>query len=90
MATNFKEIATSITQKTPGDVVGAQGSGKLPENPLNVLRAPEKQTFALMAKGLSNSEIANKSIISLKTVSSDINNIFKSQEYLGIRWLIQG
>lgn len=57
-------------------IVQALVTHKDPTQPLAALTTRERDTLALMAEGLSNTAIATRLVISLRTVETHVNNVF--------------
>jgi len=69
-------VATTVAKAARGEASGEEKS------PLAQLTRRERQVLALMARGLSNAEIAEKLLITERTVKFHVGNIYRK---LGVR-----
>ncbi|MFB7429653.1 response regulator [Streptomyces hydrogenans] len=72
-------LSPEITKRVIGEFVHARTS-RLPAHSVGELTAREAEVLALIARGLSNTEIANRLTITDHTVKTHINRLFAKLE----------
>ncbi|GAA3028364.1 response regulator transcription factor [Kitasatospora albolonga] len=72
-------LAPSVTRRLIGEFTARRGSGPGPQRPpsrlLEQLTAREAETLRLLARGLSNAEIAGALVVSEHTVKTHVSNV---------------
>jgi DNA-binding NarL/FixJ family response regulator len=71
-----QRLVTAILDQTPPTAAAGAAPGPRPDPCLDELTPREVEVLKLIAAGLSNSEIANKLVLSNATVKTHINRIF--------------
>ncbi|MFI5532448.1 response regulator [Kitasatospora sp. NPDC051853] len=79
VATGEALLAPSVTRRLIGEFTARRGSGPGPQRPpsrlLEQLTAREAETLRLLARGLSNAEIAGALVVSEHTVKTHVSNV---------------
>jgi DNA-binding NarL/FixJ family response regulator len=76
-------LAPTVTRRLIADFVAARPDGPVPRpSTLSVLTERETEVLTLVARGLSNSEIADRLVVAEQTVKSHVSRIFTK---LGLR-----
>ena len=73
-------LAPSITRRLVERYAGGRGPDRQPG--LDELTAREREVLVLIARGLSNAEIADALVVSMPTVKTDVGRVFMK---LGLR-----
>ncbi|WP_320776495.1 response regulator transcription factor [Streptomyces sp. CRN 30] len=82
-------LAPAVTRRLVADIVrrrGEEAATRVPPRRLDVLTAREVETLRLLARGLSNSEIATAFFVSEHTVKTHVSNVLGK---LGLRDRVQ-
>ncbi|MEV6103199.1 response regulator transcription factor [Streptomyces sp. NPDC051940] len=84
-------LAPSVTRRLVADIIRRRhapgaGAGRAPDARLDGLTARERETLILLARGLSNAEIAAGLVVSEHTVKTHVSNVLSK---LGLRDRVQ-
>jgi DNA-binding NarL/FixJ family response regulator len=81
-------LAPTVTRRLISRFTSAQAARprRTPEQALDVLTARERETLQLIARGLSNAEIAGAMVVSEHTVKTHVSNVLSK---LGLRDRVQ-
>jgi DNA-binding NarL/FixJ family response regulator len=82
-------LAPTVTRRLVADIVRrrlAEAAVEVPPQRLDVLTAREEETLLLLARGLSNAEIARNLFVSEHTVKTHVSNLLSK---LGLRDRVQ-
>ncbi|MBQ0852198.1 response regulator [Streptomyces sp. NPDC057621] len=80
-------LAPSVTRRLVADIIQRRRAGSAPSSArLDVLTAREEETLRLLARGLSNAEIARTLFVSEHTVKTHVSNVLSK---LGLRDRVQ-
>ncbi|MFD0309668.1 response regulator [Streptomyces sp. NPDC059517] len=81
-------LAPSVTRRLVADIIQRRRAGAAPSSPVRLdgLTAREEETLRLLARGLSNAEIARALFVSEHTVKTHVSNVLSK---LGLRDRVQ-
>ncbi|MCK2214083.1 response regulator transcription factor [Actinomadura sp. ATCC 31491] len=79
-------LAPAITTKLIAEFTSRSAAAQVPSQRLEVLTARERETLRMIARGLSNAEIAQAMVVSEHTVKTHVSNVLTK---LGLRDRVQ-